>query len=212
MSLICNVQIEITGEPGGNSAQWSSVYESNEEYIESGSAFFSQAFAEALALVSDLELHDVGRAWLRLEAISALLSDALEQYEASVELDSQTGLGDYHEARLREVGVNFDGFRRTLAEARSQDLVAISDERIDSIARILDDHGYAQLLGVYIDRVRDIRSLVAPRPLAFKPGDTIDAVVWQELGWKLTTRFARAIEIGQAIAILNTFMLRTLQD
>jgi hypothetical protein len=39
-----------------------------------------------------------------------------------------------------------------------------------------------------------------------KPED--NAVAWQELGWKLSTLFAQTLEIGKAIAILNTLTFR----
>jgi len=41
-----------------------------------------------------------------------------------------------------------------------------------------------------------------------RAGSLETTLAWQELGWKLTTLFAQTLEVGKAIAILNTLTFR----
>ena len=107
MSNTCNVKELIL--PHGSlesDAEWATVYLNNEVLIESGSAFFAQGFAEAMGIVADVELHDLGRATMRRKSIDRLLGTALKKYEESVALDESTGLMDFHQERLRDAGIS----------------------------------------------------------------------------------------------------------
>lgn len=80
------------------------------------------------------------------------------------------------------------------------------DERIEALTAAFGRTGYSGLMSLYIRRVRDIHNLAVTMSKSEKPED--DAVAWQELGWKLATLFAQTLEIGKAIAILNTLTFR----
>lgn len=208
MALICNVQpqVEIRAPNAPVSGESSNVDLDHERFIESGSAYFAQAFAEVLGLVSDLELHDPRGAELKLRSMAFLLDRALEQYEAAVEFESQTGLSESHERKLREAGLDLEGVRQVLSEAQTRRLLSGGDERIEILATTFDRMGYPGLMSLYIGMVREIHDLVTVSVGTEEPGN--DGVAWQELGWKLTTLFAQTLEVGQAIAILNIFTFR----
>jgi len=206
MVAICNVKVEALHEiDGGPLTEWDRLYFSNEHRIESGSAFFAQAFADALGVVTDLELHDPAGAELKLQSITFLLERALEQYEAAQEFESWTGLSEFHERRLREAGLNFEGVCRVLGEAANRTLLGSGAPQIESLATTFEEMGYAGLSNRYLARVREIRDLTASITAGDAPRD---GVAWQELGWKLIALFTTALEIGQAMAILNTFTFR----
>jgi len=209
MALVCNTvlsrQARSTSGQAATASE-ASLHLDNERYIEAGSAYFGQAFAEALGLISDLELHNPERAGLRLRSIASLLEYALGQYEASVEFGSRSGLNEYHERKLRDAGLDREGVRQVLREALSHGFLMEDDERIETLAANFDQIGYSDLMGLYIRRVREIHDLTATVSEGGEPGD--DAVAWQELGWKLTTLFAQTLEVGKAIAILNTLTFR----
>jgi hypothetical protein len=198
MAVICNVKTE--ARPTGPTES----YDQSEKYIESGSAYFAQAFAEALGLTSDLELHDLYRAELRLRSMDVLLAHALKEYDGALELYEQTGLFDYHERKLREAGLDLEGTRHVLREAGNRDFLLISEQLIESVAVAFDQVGYQGLMSLYLDKVHNIHHLVGSPSVTLEPG-TANGVAWQELGWKLTTLFTQAAQIGQAIAVLNTF-------
>jgi|SRR5215203_3782849 len=200
MALICNVvkQEEMRTE----------VYDVSEKHIESGSAYFAQAFAEALGLVSDLELHDLYRAELRLGSMNALITYALEEYDRAAGIFEQTGLRDYHERMLHEAGLDLEGTRRTLTEAGTRNLLPADEQLVESVARTFDQEGYQGLTNLYLDKVRIIQRLVSSPAVTAEMGAPSNGVAWQELGWKLVTLFTQAIEVGQAIAVLNTFTSR----
>jgi len=212
MALICNVpkvEQELHQSVAGDSrvsGEWWKVYLGNEQYIESGAAYFAQAFAEALGIVTALELHDPRGAELKISSIAYLLERALEQYEAAVEFSARSGLGEFHERRLREAGLDLGGVRQVLTEARNRDLLGMGDERIDMIAATFARVGYPGLMSHYTGKVREIYDLVASMRATGGPGD--DAIAWQELGWKLTALFTQALEVGQAIAVLNCLTSR----
>src|SRR5215217_2965341 len=115
MALICNVSRPEEPLPPdalehrNSAARWDDLYRINEGFIESGSAYFSQAFAETLGLVSDIELHDLEQGQLRFACIRELLGHSMEQYKTCLELDERSGLGDHHEARLRSLGLDMRG-------------------------------------------------------------------------------------------------------
>lgn len=204
MALICNVQRQPDLPAGqGAAASEASLYLDNERYIEAGSAYFGQAFAEALGLTSDIELHNLEGAGLRLRSIASLLEYALRQYEAAVEFGSRSGLNEYHERKLREAGLDPKGVRQVLGEALSRGFLMEDDEQV---AATFDRKSYSGLMSLYIGRVREIHTLTASMTESEKPED--DAVAWQELAWKLTTLFAQTLEVGKAIAILNIFTFR----
>lgn len=214
MAVICNVVVQ---SPSGSLSldpslaetvgqEWRELYLNNEPNIESGSAYFSQAFAEAAGVTSDLELHDPRSAGLKLQSISFLLSRALEQYEAAVKFESWTGLSEYHERRLREAGLDLEGVRRVLHEAQDKGFLSGGEDRLESLALTFDREGYSALTRLYLDRVRHLRDLTTAASGDLATGG--DLVAWQELGWKLIARFSQAAEIGQAMAILNTFTFR----
>lgn len=199
MAQVCNVQQAV--DPGGQNA----LYLESERYIEGGSAYFVQAFAEVLGLISDLELHDPERAQLRLLSTSSLLECALRQYVAAVESGSRSGLYEYHERKLREVGLDSRGVRHVLSEALSRGFL-VDNERVEMLAANFDRMGCSGLMGLYIEGVREIHGLTVT--MSESEGPERDAVMWQELGWKLTTLFAQTLEVGKAIAILNIFTFR----
>jgi hypothetical protein len=205
MSLVCNKQQQITAKGATQG-----MYRDSEICIESGSAYFAQAFAEALGLVSDIELHDTERAKLRLQSMGCLLEHALQQYGTASELGIENGLNAYHEKKLREEGLNFEGIRKVLDEAQNREFLREKDERINTLAATLDRQGYSDLMSLYVAQVRDIHKLAAKLGASEEFG--ADSVAWQELGWKLTTLFAEALEVGKAIAILNTLTFRLPAD
>jgi hypothetical protein len=205
MALICNTVQNILRDKTVN-GESSKVDLDHERYIESGSAYFAQAFAEALGLVSDLELHNPERAGLRLQSMTFLLDHALKQYEDAVEFGSQTGLSEYHERRLRESGLNLAGSRQVLNEAQSRGFIRENGELVEMLAATFDRKGYSGLMSLYIGRVRELRDLIVDIGESEKLG--ADAVAWQELAWKLTTLFAQTLEVGKAIAILNILTFR----
>jgi len=199
MALVCNVK-----QLQGNTLEETALYLDTERHIEGGSAYFGQAFAEALGLVSDIELHNPEGAGLRLRSIASLLEHALRQYEAAMESGSRSGLNEYHERKLREGGLNTEGIRQVLGEALSHDFLMEDDERIETLAAHFDQMGYSGLMSLYLGSVRKLHNLA----VTTSEGPEGDAVAWQELGWKLTTLFAQALEMGKAIAILNILTFR----
>lgn len=199
MSEVCNAKPE---------AQPTAIYDDSERYIESGSAYFAQAFAEALGLTSDLELHDPYRAELRLRSMDVLIAHALQEYDGALRLYEQTGLNDFHERKLREAGLDFEGTRHILLEAGDRDLLPANEQLINSVAKTFDQVGYQGLMNLYLDKVRSIHRLVGSPSVTVEPGAARNDVAWQELGWKLITLFTQAIQVGQAIAVLNTFTFR----
>jgi hypothetical protein len=213
MALICNTQPQFA--PNGHrdalreeeaSGGWWKVYLGGEHHIESGSAYFSQAFAEALGLVSDLELHDLGRAGLRLRTMAILLEHALQQYDAAMEFGAQTGLTEHHERKLQEAGLDSGGIRQVLSEAQGRGLLSKDDERTELLTATFDRTGYPGLMSLYTGKVREIHELTVALGSSGESGD--DMVWWQELGWKLMTLFTQTLGVGQAIAILNIFTFR----
>jgi hypothetical protein len=212
MTLICNVKVQTQATMSGDSSgdSWEFTINESERYIESGSAYFAQAFAEALSLISDLEVHNPERAGLRLQSMAFLLEHALKQYETSMEFGSRTSLDEYHERKLREVGLSFEGVRQVLSEAQSRRFLRLDDEQFETIAATFDQMGYRSLMDFYTAKVREIHDLTVTIGGSNEPGD--GSVGWQELAWKLTTLFAQTLEVGKAIAILNTLTFRLLSD
>jgi len=206
MTLICNVKEQISNSGQGASAGDTSLYLDSERHVEAGSAYFGQAFAEALGLISDIELHNPEGAGLRLQSIASLLDYALRQYEASMEFGSKSGLIEYHERKLREGGLDPEGIRHVLDVAHSRGFLMQDDEWIEALTATFGRMGYSGLMSLYTGRVRDIHNLAVTMSESEKPEG--NAVAWQELGWKLATLFAQALEIGKAIAILNTLTFR----
>lgn len=202
MSVICNKRQDTKKRPPSN-VGIGNVYLENESYVESGSAYFAQAFAESICLLSDLELHDPGRASLRLKATDFLLASAQKQYESALASGSTTGLNKYHEDMLRRAGLDFEKACRVLIEARRLGFLQADDQQIETLASTFNHVGYVGLMNLYMGKVREIRDLIAQQE---EPGH--NAVEWQELGWKLTTLFIEAIKVGKAIAILNTLTFR----
>lgn len=211
MSIFCNAQVESpTGEAHGvdiEAGDWGSLYRQNEKAIESGSAYFSQAFAEALGLVSDVELHDLEQARLRLGAIASLLGHAIREYDISLDIDTRTGLGDFHEGQLRKSGLNSEGTVRVFGRAREQGYIVASDDFIARISRMFSEHGYRALMDQYLHKVRNIHDLVSSAaPAANKDGGS--AKMWQGFVWQLTSAFADTMWLGQSIAIMNAAAYR----
>lgn len=150
MGQVCNVKKEFAS--GQDPVKWGTLYRENEKLIESGSAFFVQAFAEALGVVSDIELHDVNRAQIRLAAIAALLGQATKQYNGSMKMDDETGLGSYHESTLRKLGLDVQGVNAVLTEARGRGFVVASDDSIHRFATIFHEEGYRALMKKYLGK------------------------------------------------------------
>jgi len=79
-------------------------------------------------------------------------------------------------------------------------------DRIETIALNFDRSGHSGLMSLYVSKVRVIHEL------AVTAGDTdtrqYDGVASQELGWRLTSLFSDALEVGKAIAVINTFTFR----
>jgi len=204
MALICNRQQQ--GPAREASASDASLYLDNERYVEAGSAYFAQAFAEALTLISDVELHNIEGAELRLRSISSLLDYALRQYEAAVEFGTKSGLNEYHERKLRKAGLDREGARQVLGEALNCGFSTEDDKRTEMLAAKFDQIDYSGLMHLYIKRVRELHDFAFSASEGQKLAD--DAVAWQELGWKITTSFTQTLELGKAIAILNTLTFR----
>jgi hypothetical protein len=134
-----------------------------------------------------------------------LITHALKEYDGALRLYEQTGLSDYHERKLREAGLDFEGTRYILLEAGNRDLLPANEQLINNVATTFDQVGYQGLMNLYLDKVRNIHRLVGSLSVTVEPGAISNGVAWQELGWKLITLFTQAIQIGQAIAVLNTF-------
>jgi len=204
MALICNTaearardQKELT-----NPGPWMD----NECYIEAGSAYFARAYAEALGMTSDIELHNPAGAELRLQSMAFLLDHALKQYDAAMKLGTETGQSHQHEQQLREAGLDFARARQVLNAAAGRELRGGSDELIEILATTFVQEGYPGLMSYYLDKVRELHAFIVATNDSNGPG--LDAVAWQELGWRLTTLFAWALEVGKSIAILNTLTFR----
>jgi hypothetical protein len=209
MAAICNRQQQrAVPQESPSGKEKTELYGESEKHIESGSAYFAQAFAEALGYISDLELHDLYRAELRLRSMSILITHALEEYDNASKFDARTGLIDYHERMLREAGLNFEGTQRALLEAGNRDLLPADEQLVNSVAKTFDQVGYQGLTNLYLDKVYSIHRLVSSPPVTMEDEGTSDGVAWQELGWKLITLFTQATQIGQSIAVLNTFTER----
>lgn len=204
MSLICNTQQEEQLASPNVHGEWSGIYARNEVHIEAAAAYFARAFGEALSLVADLELHDVRRAELRIQSIATILSNALDEYSESARMDQETGLGKHHQKLLVEAAAKVGGFDVVLREARTRGFINVTNEQITELTVALEQ-SYANLMDVYLREVgaiADLANLVSARPLGG------DAIAWQELAWKLCSAFSRAMGLGQAIAVLNTYTLR----
>jgi len=201
VSVICN-KIEQDRSGGG---AFREKYARPEVHVEAGSAYFSQAFGESLALVADLELHDLTRVQLRTQSIAALLGNARDEYCLADRMDSETGLGDYHWNLLQQQATEVGGFVQVLRDARGQGFVAITDAEIALLVAALDKGSYADLTNVYLSEVDAIVALVDSH---VNSSNDTDAVAWQEFAWRLNTLFSRAMGLGQAIAIINTYMFR----
>jgi len=208
MAQICNkVVVDQPESVHERVGDWESLYRENEKFVEYGSAYFSQAFAEALGIVSDIELHDLERARLRLGTIATLLEHAIQQYGAGLDADAHTGLEAFHENRLRKIGLNFAGMLNTLKAARADGYIVASDDMVDCLSRIFSDEGYRALMDHYLYKVRIIHGLVSdvPTDVDVKDGTPM---MWQELAWRLTSAFADAMAFGQSIAIVNAAAYR----
>lgn len=190
--------------------KWVKVYLENESFIESGSASFAQAFAEALGVIADVELHDLGRAKLRLNSIGRLLSNALTQYDQSMQLGEATGLLEHHASRLRDEGVTANYLRETLETAIQRRMLLAVDGIVDDVAETYESQGYRALMDAYSDMVREVKTLVTEADLSATEPTFEDVVAWQEFSWSVTSRMAKTLVFGQAIAMLNTLTLRFL--
>jgi len=206
MALICNVvqNVAQTEGPEGHSSNgdWGEVYRRNERFIESGSAYFSQAFAEALGLVSDLELHNRERAQLRLASISALLGHSVEQYSTSLDIDDRSGLAEHHEATLHRLGLDLRGTEQALTDGRHSGYIVADDHLIRRLALLFHEQGYRALMDAYLEKVISIQSLIRPGELTETVSD------WQGLTWQLTSAFTDAMMFGQCIAVMNAVAYR----
>jgi hypothetical protein len=203
--MICNTT-EASTFRQVSTASDAPLYLSSERHIEAGAAYFGQAFTEALSLISDIELHNPQGAELRLQSITSLLDCALRQYETAMESGSKSKLIEYHERKLLQGGLDPKGIRQVLDAAHSRGFLMQDDERIETLTATFVETGYSGLMSLYTGKVQDIRDLAVTMSESTKPED--NAVAWQELGWKLSTLFAQTLEIGKAIAILNTLTFR----
>lgn len=199
MSSVCN-KVQRSAEAD----DWSATYARNEVHVEAGSAHFSHAFAAVLGLVGDIELHDLQRGKLRLRSIAGTLERAIDEYRTSITMDRETGLDEHHVRFLHDAAEPIGGLEAVLLDARSHQLVGVTDEQVGSLVSALSQGGYAALMDVYLDEVQAISRMVS----ATSCPDEQDIVAWQELTWKLMTSFSRAMALGQAIAVLNTYTLR----
>jgi hypothetical protein len=165
-----------------------------------------QAFAEALGLVSDIELHLSDGPNMRLQSITSLLSHAIRQYVAAVECGDRSGLNKYHEKRLQQAGLNSEGIRRVLHEASNRGFLKEDNGLIEKFATASKEVRFSELMSLYIAKIREIYDLAAFTNENEQPSR--DPVALQELSWKITALFAQALEVGKAIAILNIFTFR----
>jgi len=127
-----------------------------------------------------------------------------------MEFGSRSGLNEYHERKLREAGLSPEGVHQVLGEALNRGFLMEDDERTETLASKFDRMGYSGLMSLYIGMVREIHNLTLNIIESQEPKN--DAVAWQELGWKLTTFFAKTLEVGKAIAILNILTFRLPSD
>jgi hypothetical protein len=198
MALICNVQTQENHSTGGD---WDELYSKNEGFIESGSAYFSQAFAETLGLVSDIELHNLEQAQLRLGSIRALLLHSLEQYRTSLDVDDRTGLANHHESTLRRELPDRRSIEQALSSGRANGYIAGNDEFIRRFSSEFHEEGYRALMNSYVDMVACIEALV-------NAGSTEPIVDWQGFTWQLTSGFSETMMFGQCIAVMNAVVYR----
>jgi hypothetical protein len=204
MTKVCN-RVAARGQVF-KSEEEKALYLDSEHYIEAGSAYFVRAFAEVLGMTSDLELHNLEGAELRLRSTASLLEHALRQYETAVESGAKSGVNQYHDRKLREAGLDSKGASQVLSEAVSRGFLMDNDERIETFATDFDRMGCSGLMSLFIKGVWEIHNLVVTMSESETPER--DVVAWQELSWKLMTLFTQALEIGKAIAVLNIFTFR----
>jgi hypothetical protein len=206
MSLVCNVKKEEAAPPAAYAPErWDDVYRENERYVESGSSYFSHAFSEALGLVADIEMHDLERATLRAEAISALLAAAQEQYRLSMDIDHRSGLMQYHESQLRHHGLDKEGLTEALRQGRRAGYISMADESIKEFVDTFNSQGYDALMECYLTKVAGIQDLVLAMG---QPSTDVPGLDWQGVGWRLVTSFGDAIQYGQSIAVMNSVTYR----
>jgi hypothetical protein len=199
--MVCNTAT-IDNRPTASASE-QSLYLDSEHYIEAGSAYFSQAFGEVLGSLSELELHNIFAARLKLQSAQSLLTYAVEQYRTSLDFAARSGLAEGHEKKLREAGLDGRRCRVVLSIACDRGFLLNDEPVFELIEGAFDKSGYAGLMHLYINKVEEISELISTHsPIAS------DAVAWQELSWKLTSSFSRALEFGKAIAVLNIFSLR----
>jgi hypothetical protein len=197
MALICNVQTQ-ENHTGGD---WGEIYRKNEGFIESGSAYFSQAFAETLGLVSDIELHNLEQAQLRLGSIQALLIHSLEQYRTSLDVDDRTGLASHHESTLRRGLPDLRSVEQALSSGRTNGYIAGNDQFIRRFSSTFHEEGYRALMNSYVEMVASIQVSVSA-------GLTEQVADWQGFTWQLTSGFSEAMMFGQCIAVMNAVVYR----
>lgn len=199
--VVCNT-VPVKETPQVEIAQADAAYE---RCIEAGSAHFAQAFSEALGLISDLENNDPAGARLRLKSMAALTGSALQHYKSAGEIGGETGLTEQHARRLRQAGLDARGVGRVMGEAERRGFWRRDGAIAETLAAALENKGYPGMMSLYLEKVQEIHDYA----LAAGSGEApVDAVAWQELGWKLTALFGRALEMGKAIAILNTLTFR----
>jgi len=193
MVRICNtVQPEFTGSSLGG---WEKAYSDSDKLIASGSAYFAQAFADVLGLVSDEELNDLSRGRLRLLSADALLRRAIREYESAADFDSQTGLDEYHQTVLESAGYDENGTLSALLSATGDGTLSLNRELLEGIAELFVRRGYRELMQSYVARLHKIQALLREAIAHFdqKAGTT----------WMLLAAFTEALQVGQAIAVLN---------
>jgi len=199
MSAICNTvqQEEPTSFAGRSSLNpWQQAYLDSDKLVASGSAYFAQAFADVMGLVSDEELNDPARGRLRLCSIGSLLDEAIREYEAAADFDARSGLDEYHERALRQAGLDEDGTRTVLSTAVSDGFLSLNRELFEEVAFTFANRGFAALMQSYVQRLRNIREVL---------GDENDkSERTRGFTWVLLTGFTDALQVGQAIAVLNT--------
>jgi len=125
-------------------------------------------------------------------------------------MDDRSGLAEHHEGNLRALGLDQQGTEDALINGRASGFLALDDQSIRNFAIQFHQRGYRALMNEYLDKLREIESMVAEGSTidaAAEPG--IDALAdWQGLTWQLSAAFADAMMFGQSIAVMNSIAYR----
>jgi hypothetical protein len=215
LSTVCNRDIKIgaqTGPASLNSDQPAAVMEAlghSEHLVEAGSAFFARAFSEALALTADIELHNLPAALVHTAACREYLQKALTEYGRAGAYDEKTNLAQYHFESLTSQLSKIGGAGALLRLAQREGFLSCGDEELEKLAETFESGaGPASLMDRFRASVSSAVTLTQDPPTVDETPDKGTYTRWQEFAWRLIALFSASLQVGQALAILNTFTAR----